>query len=392
MKLLALVSLSTCLLLAGCMNMAARASAPGALEAWDAEAAAAEPGFVTYKDAARSEDSAGLPAQGPSDALEAAPKEARQVIYSAALSVVVLSPSAAQASVKSFAEAAGGWMSESDARTITVRVPAAQFEALLERIGQLGEVVDRSVRAEDITETLVELDIRIDNARRARERLLAHLEKSDKMEDTLRIEAELARVTVELEALEGRARFLRSQVAMSTIRVTFNRAQSAPRGEGGALLPFDWIARLGDGLVAGAVEGRPRRPGLLASGPRFEPPAQFIRYYSDRDTVEAMNADGVRIKVRRESNYDKGALAFWAKLARAELVRSRSLVVSSERDLGEDRALVAGSREVAGVLHDYLLVVARTKDDVYTFEAWGPRELFAPLAAELEASALSLRR
>lgn len=392
MKLLAVLSLSVCLLLTGCMNMSARSAAPATLETWDAEGAASEPGFVSRGDEGRAQDSAGLPAQGPSDGLAEAPKAARQVIYSASLSIVVLSPAAAQASVKSFAEAAGGWMSESDARSITVRVPAAQFDALLERIAQLGEVIDRGVRAEDITETLFELDIRIDNARRARERLLAHLEKSEKMEDTLRIEAELARVTVELEALEGRARFLRSQVAMSTIRVTFGRAPSAPRGGEGGLLPFEWIARLGDGLVAGSVEGRPRRPGLFASGPRFEPPAQFIRYYSDRDTVEAMNADGVRIKLRREDNYDKGALAFWSKLARAELVRSRSLVVSSERELGEDRALVAGSREVAGVLHDYLLVIARTKDDVYTFEAWGPRELFAPLSAELEASALSLRR
>jgi hypothetical protein len=391
MKWLAVVSLAIGSSLAGCMNMAARAAAPATLETWDAEGPASEPGFVSYKDAERAVDSSGAPAQGPSEGVALAPTQARQVIYSASLSIVVLSPATAQAAVKSFAEAAGGWMSESDARTITVRVPAAQFEPVLERIGQLGEVVDRSVRAEDITETLFELDIRIDNARRARERLLAHLEKSEKMEDTLRIEAELARVTVELEALEGRARFLRSQVAMSTIRVAFDRSKSAPRGEG-ALLPFDWIARLGSGLVAGSVEGRPRRPGLFASGPRFEPPSSFLRYYSDRDTVEAMNAEGVRIKVRREDNYDKGALAFWAKLARAELVRSRALVVTAERELGEDRALVAGSREVAGVVHDYLLVIARTKDDVYTFEAWGPRELFAPLAAQIETSALSLRR
>jgi hypothetical protein len=47
---------------------------------------------------------------------------------------------------------------------------------------------------------------------------------------------------------------------------------------------------------------------------------------------------------------------------------------------------------VAGVENEYLLVVARTKDDVYTFEAWGPKASFGPLAAALEQSALSLRR
>lgn len=318
---------------------------------------------------------------------------ARQVIYSAALRVVVVSAADALRSVRAFAEQADGYLQESDARSITVRVPAAQFDAVLERVEALGEVVERSVKASDVTEQMLDLNIRLDNARRARERLLEHLAKSEKMEDTLKIEAELTRVTGELELLEGKLRYLESQIAMSTIRVELNTNQ--PRGDGaadGLGLPFEWLARLGDGLVAGSVESLPRKPRFLSSGPRFDPPAEFIRYYSSGELVEAMNADGVRIKVQEHDNYDQGALAFWKKLARKSLVEARALAVTSEEDLGEERVLLTGTREVGGLANGYMLVLARTKSSVYSFEAWGPRESFEPQLKALLASAKSLKR
>jgi hypothetical protein len=354
----------------------------------DMSAVGAENGFVAGDALA---PQANAPSEsGPDAGSQEAPQVARQVIYSAGLRLVVVSTAAAQASVKEIAVACGGWMSESDARSITIRVPAAQFDAALERIALLGEVADRNVRAQDVTEQMLELDIRLENAKRMRERLLAHLEKSTKVEDTLRIEAELGRVTLEIESIEGKLRLLRSQVAMSTIRVDFNRPQPATRDDGGNL-PFQWVSRLGDGLVAGSVESRPRQPRIFSSGPRFTPPPQFVRYYSSDDLVEALSADGVRIKLQRVDNFDKGALEFWSKLARTSLVQTRSLAVTDERALGGDRALVRGKREVAGVANGYLLVLARTKDDVYTFEAWGPEASFAPLAEALEKSALSLK-
>jgi hypothetical protein len=71
----------------------------------------------------------------------------------------------------------------------------------------------------------------------------------------------------------------------------------------------------------------------------------LIRYYPSPTRVEALSADGLRIKVQRHLNHDRGALVFWKDLARESLVRSRTLPVADERDLGDDRALVMGTRE-----------------------------------------------
>ncbi|MEQ1895316.1 MAG: DUF4349 domain-containing protein [Planctomycetota bacterium] len=318
---------------------------------------------------------------------DAAP--ARSVIYSAELRLVVVSALDAGDAVLAIAKEAGGWLQASDGNTITVRVPSETFERVLARLAKLGEVVARNVHAADVTEEMLDLDIRLENLQRARERLLEHLAKSDKMEDTLRIEAELTRVTGELERIEGRKRFLASQIAMSTITVELN-SRSGGREETGLVVPFEWLLRLGDGLVAGSVEGRPRKPSIFADGPDFDAPEGFLRYYSSKELVEAMDAAGLRIKVQRQKNFDEGLLGFWKAMARRALVETRSLAVSEERELSPERALLVGTREVGGETHGYLLLILRQKRHVFTFEAWGPKDQFDAARAALEASAQSL--
>ncbi len=319
------------------------------------------------------------------------PELARQVIHRAVLGLVVVSRSEAEAAVIQIARGMGGHLQQSDARTIVVRVPAARFEEALAAIGRLGELVRREVSAADVTEELFDLDIRIENARQARERLLAHLAASQELEHTLALERELTRVTEELERMEGRRRFLAAQVALSTITVHLDSNDPSVRPREGVVVPFPWLEQLGDGLVAGNVAARPRTPRFLARGPAFDTPESFLKYFQSEHLVEAMDADGVRIKVQRHDNFDKGALAFWQKLARRALVEGRGVALADERELGAGRALLRGTREVAGTRYGYLLVLVRTERRVLTFEAWGPEAQFDALRTALEASAQSLR-
>ena len=95
---------------------------------------------------------------------------------------------------------------------------------------------------------------------------------------------------------------------MSTITVAWAARTPAQAGSTTPLgLPFQWIEELGDGLVAGQLEQMTRKPRLFDFGPTFEPPADFIRYYSSRFRVEALSTDALRIKVRRQPNHDEDA-------------------------------------------------------------------------------------
>lgn len=395
MRVLCLLLFALVLAVSGCestprpsaSSIAAVPGRPAALEygagaALDAAPLAAPGGAELLRTAAR-------PKAAPADATPlfepggSASPLPREVVYTATLRILVVSIDDAIRSVRTFAEQAGGHLQNATSESITIRVPAAKFEATLDRITALGEVTDRSIDAVDVTEQILDLDIRLDNARKTRERLLEHLGRSQKIADTLEIEQELARVSETIEQIEGRLRHLRSQVAMSTLTVVFSaRTPVAPLSALPLGLPFPWIEELADGLVAGAVEPVTRSPGLFDFAPEFEPPADFLRYYSSRDRVEALSADGLRIKVRRHENPDHGTLAFWQALARESLVRGRALTITEERTLEGDLALLRGVREIGGQRLGYLLVLKRTSRRISSFEAWGPEAVFD---AHLEA-------
>jgi hypothetical protein len=332
---------------------------------------------------------------GDDDASDGTSNEAvlaRQVVLDAGLRLVVVSADEAREEVLAAAKAAGGYLQQSDARSIVVRVPAARFEEVLANIERLGEVVERNVRAEDVTEELFDIELRIENARRSRERMLAHLEKSERLEDTLKLEAEIARLTEEIERLEGRKRLVASRVAMSTIRVELNAPQRARVSDTERLaVPFEWIGRLGDGLIAGSVQHTPRAPGIFASGPSFDVPPDFAKYHSTKNLVEALEPDGVRITVERHDNHDKASIGFWQRLARRSLVEQRAIAITEEIAIDANRALLVGTRDVGPRRDGYMLLIRRSDSRVFTFEAWGPQERFDELRAALEASARTLR-
>jgi hypothetical protein len=315
----------------------------------------------------------------------AAPPTSRSVVYSAALRIVVVSISESLVSVQRLADAAGGYMQESTSTSMTIRVPAEKFGATVAAIDKLGEVMERNVKASDITELMIDLKIRLENAEAARQRLLALLEKIEKTEDLLKVQEQLARVTGEIEAMKGKIRYLESQAAMSTIRVDFNSPNPRlARPDAVSNLPFDWVQRLGDGLVAGALEAAPRKPGIFGRGPDFTLPSGFVRYYQSADCVEAMDAGDLRIKVQRHTNYDQADAEFWTQLAHKTLVEARSLAISGQTVSG-DVGRIAGTRDVAGRPYEYLLTIRREKRHVITYEAWGPNDQFTAHRAALHA-------
>lgn len=317
------------------------------------------------------------------------PADARKVIYSAAFRVVVADVPGSLAAIRRHAEQLGGYLQAVDGGTITVRVPAARFNDAVAYVERVGEVVSRQLRAQDVTDAMRDLAAHLDNFEKLRQRLQALLAKAEKVEDALKIEAELTRVTEELDRTKGKLRHLESQVAMSDIRVELNAPVTQNPGGVGPRLPFAWVDVLGDGLVAGQVQSTVREAGIFGRGPRFEPPTGFVRYYEDDGHTEAMDAEGVRLRVLRQENVDRAPLSFWSALVRKSLVENRSLAVTRE-ETGKDFYLLEGTREVGGKTLGYLLSLERSNTRVVVFETWGPRELVEQKREALRTSALSI--
>ncbi|KYF86707.1 hypothetical protein BE17_40415, partial [Sorangium cellulosum] len=180
--------------------------------------------------------------QGAAAATEA---PAPLLIYTAQVAMAVFEVGASLGKVEALARELGGFLARRDDRTITIRVPAARFDDALKRLEGLGDMLQRNVVAEDVTEEFLDLGVRIRNARAVRDRLEKLLEKAAKVEESIQLERELARVAGELERLEGRLKFLRDRVAFSTLTISFQPRSTETITPSGPRLPIDWLNELG---------------------------------------------------------------------------------------------------------------------------------------------------
>jgi hypothetical protein len=112
---------------------------------------------------------------------------------------------------------------EQRAATLEIRVPSAQFDALLAALSSVGKVESVTVNAEDVAEEYVDLGARAANARRVEARLIEMLDKrTGKLSDVLTVEQELARVRQEAERYEARIRWLERRATLSSLNVTIH--------------------------------------------------------------------------------------------------------------------------------------------------------------------------
>lgn len=163
--------------------------------------------------------------------------EGRDVIYTAELVVRVDDVEAASRSARDLVAASGGYVAQQSAdlegrtdASITLRVPPGGFDGLIDDLAALGEVLQRNLSTRDVTDQVVDLERRIDNAKVSAERLRQLLAEADGVPNVLAIEAELTKRETEIEVMTGQLQVVRDQVDLSTLTVRFTEvSETAPK-------------------------------------------------------------------------------------------------------------------------------------------------------------------
>jgi hypothetical protein len=180
------------------------------------------------------------------------PAVERLLIYRGEVRVEVARPDDAAREWLARVKEWGGYLHSQVGNTLTVRVPAARLDDAFAAARGLGRVLAEGRQANDVTEEFVDLGLRIDTAKKARERLLEVLQKAEKIEDILKVEAELRRLTDEIERMEGRRKFLADQVAMATLQATFQPTTAPPPVKKSRQRSrFAWVNRVGAETIMG---------------------------------------------------------------------------------------------------------------------------------------------
>ena len=166
------------------------------------------------------------------------------LIYRAEIHMGVFQTREVIDSTEKMARDMGGYLVRRSDREIVIRVPSAKFREALSKVGGFGDVLHQNVEVEDVTEKFFDLQTRLKNMKAVRDRFQQLLAKANSVEDSLKIERELERVTTQIEVMEGRLKLMRELIAFSTITLRLE-PQSSEHVAPKVNLPFDWLRKLG---------------------------------------------------------------------------------------------------------------------------------------------------
>ncbi len=169
--------------------------------------------------------------------------DARQIIYTATLLLAVYELDAAIAFAEDVPRRHGGWIQARYDYSITLRVPAEQLEVVMVELATLGDVLGKTLQADDVTAQYTDLEARIEVLEQLVEQLELLLAQAKTVEESLKVRQELERVRIELETAKAQMRSLAESIAFSTLTVSFS--QRGPTELPSSNDPFPWVDALG---------------------------------------------------------------------------------------------------------------------------------------------------
>lgn len=155
----------------------------------------------------------------------------RQIIRTAEIVAEVEDVAAAAQRATNVVASVGGLLFNQDTRisqnpadpnrtTLVFRVPPPDFQTVLGRLGDVGEIREQRIDATDVTGRVVDLESRITSTETSVERLRNFLANATDLNQVATFENELRNRETELEQLRGQLRTVQNQVALSTITLT----------------------------------------------------------------------------------------------------------------------------------------------------------------------------
>ena len=102
---------------------------------------------------------------------------------------------------------------------ITVRVPAKDLDAFVDRVGEISNIVSSQKRVEDVTLSYVATESRMKALQAEETRLLELMTKAETLDDLLTVEKRLTEVRTELEKVTSALKVYDNQVDYATIHL-----------------------------------------------------------------------------------------------------------------------------------------------------------------------------
>ena len=220
-RLPAIIALATLVLTACSQAGSAPAADAGSFQDGGGELAASDPA------AGAAEPDEGAAGGGPPAGVGLAAPIEQRIIKTGEMSLEVPDVFAAVGRVRAMALELGGYVGGSQAgnadegATLTLRVPAVRFDETLERLRALeGEVVAEATQEVDVTRQIVDLEARIANLEASEASYRTLLERAERIDDVLTVQARLDEVRGQIEQMRAQLQDIEGDADLSTLTVS----------------------------------------------------------------------------------------------------------------------------------------------------------------------------
>ncbi len=276
------------------------------------------------------------------DVDEAEPSDSkpnRLVIYTADLRISVINHESALSAAAAAAKGAGGFVESSETQPaaaesrIVLRVPVARFQETVSALARLGTVLDRNIKASDVTKEFLDTENRIALSRIARDRLYVLLKRVQDLKERVKILKEIDRLTGEIDALTARSTYLKSRGDFSTITVSFVSGSNQVTLKRPSV--FKWVRDLthtGRSLHEAHNLEIAKPPGFFDNSSAFYPKLFGLIAGTTDSLFQA--PDGTIVRAGSAGNYPRGSTAFWVSVLCKEFERKGYRILESKQDGG----------------------------------------------------------
>ena len=182
-------------------------------------------------------------AAGKGGADEAAPEEnPEKIIYSSDVTVETTAFESSLEQLNALLERFGGWVESSSinganyydisrgrssarSASYTLRIPSANFDALMNELSTLGNVPYSHVYTENVTAQYYDVQAHLTAYQTQEARLLELMEKAETVEDVITIEERLSELRYQIESLQSTLRNWDRRVSYSSVYLQLNEVR-----------------------------------------------------------------------------------------------------------------------------------------------------------------------
>jgi len=136
----------------------------------------------------------------------------------------------ALARVTTIVETSGGYISSSSRSgegeylylSVTLRVPAAEFSAVMASLRSEGEVLYEDIYSYEVTMQVLDLEARLENLRASESAFLKLLDRAQTVADVVAVQSELSRIQGDIESFEAQLSGVKDQVEMASVMLSLS--------------------------------------------------------------------------------------------------------------------------------------------------------------------------